>query len=191
MANLQADEQTERAVVHARELRCRVDVQTLRAAVYRCHQAVAAILLPDQQIAALQAAQQIQTHINEDSDSSGTLACDSDARAFVRYWGGPPSDRLNGTQQLALSCYRDGRYAGARQVSEVMALDNGMAWSLIGHLRATPEPEHAHRQIQRTFDRAMRMAESARDALNAQISGPDSSSEDMPALDPDDLGPAP
>lgn len=139
------------------------------AAIYRCRRQVRSLYLPDQQQAELSVANGLDQRLYGVDADHTQIECTPAERGFIAYWHAPPSNRLNGTQQLALNYYREGRYQGARQCSEIMGADGGLPWALIQHLPATGDPEVAHRAISKTFQRLCDLSHQMRREFNADI----------------------
>lgn len=160
------------------EIRLRIDRRRLEAAVYRAHETGRSLLLPHQYRRQLEDANRMRARLT--LDNSDALYCDADERDFVGFWCAAPSQRLNGTQQLALSLYRAGRYASATLVPDILNLDNGLPWSLIRHLQATDDHAAASEQVRRTFERLCEIGhEVCREITGA---GTDLVADDRPAI---------
>lgn len=172
--------------ISPRELRMRLPEEFIMRAIFCCRQEVRGLLLPEQQQDELAVANALEqrTHYLPLDAGDMSLYCDGSERAFIHYWTATPQDRLNGTQRLALSFYRDGRYASARLSSEVIGADGGMTWALIRHLSPTSDPQRAHLQLERTFARLCDLGQSMRCALNqtldAEFDSP-ASDDEVPA----------
>lgn len=178
MATFEQSEHRELEDEPVRDVRCSVSAEQITQAVYRCRHGMRSLLLPEQQQAELSLANSLEQRLL--GSKEGSLFCDSDERGFVELWNASPNERLNGTQRLALTFYRDGRYESAQLASEVVGADNGMAWALIRHLQPTGDPDRAHHQLERTFARLCSLGESMRGALNRSIDHAPMAPDDSP-----------
>lgn len=179
MATFEQSEHRELEDESVRDVRCSVSVEQITQAIYRCRHGMRSLLLPEQQQSELSLANRLEQRLHGSSDKS--LFCDSEERGFIELWNASPNERLNGTQRLALTFYRDGRYESAQLASEVIGADNGMAWALIRHLQPSGDPDRAYYQLERTFARLCSLGESMRGALNRSIERSAMTPEDAPS----------